>query len=523
MTLLLLAALAQASEPGAPIEARATEDAARAEEQGVKPTLPKPGNGLKFLGLVQFKPTATNLTSTNPFLDGQVIGALGGTSGMTAGESAGFYTEQRVGAFFTYAPPILDGHAALSAGFEVDWAMGDQSYSTGGNVGGGFGADGVNLQTRRMNVSLKPDLPGGHRLHVIVGMQWLGDSVNDPTASRPDDLFRSGGRVMFWGSEAAGVAAYGGYETGWGDRLRYRLGAFSLYERGLTEPDDVWIAVVDVQAHPLYATTVGGHAWALRDRSGGQQGLLGVGPSSSLAEWQGAARLDLRPDGEGTAPAISTDLYWLALDAAYNHNLAKGPLGATALALLNTGTVYGQGVPNVPVRGFVGDAEVRLRYAEGKGSVIRVEGLYVSADDPDTQRYEGVFTGNTYGIVGAVHLTHGCLLLFPDPFSINRQLAVVYDTSAAGRGLLAVSGSVGYDVIPSRLTVRGGAAHAHEPGVGHYGTELNASVIAEPWLFLRTGLHAATVVGRDVPPAGASEGLPRNPWMVYGSLDWVVF
>ncbi|MCB9796723.1 MAG: hypothetical protein H6741_28830, partial [Alphaproteobacteria bacterium] len=516
---LLLCAAALASEPGAPPESRAVEDREAAEQQrlpDVKPTAPEAGSGLKFLGLVQMKPVATNIYSTNPFLDGQVLGALGGTNGLSTGEDAGYYTEQRASGFFTFAPPILDGKASLSAAFEVDWAWGDQSYGTGGNIGGAFGADMVNLQTRRMHVTYAPTLPAGHSLRVHAGMQWLGDSVNDPTASRPDDLFRSGGRLMFWGSEATGLTAYGKWKTDWGDRLRYRAGVFTLYERGLATPDDVVLAVAGVQAHPAYATRVGVQGWALRDRSNGTQGLFGIGPTSALAELQGANRLDLREDATGAAPEASADLYWLALDASYNHDLSKGPLGASGVFVYNTGTVYGRGVDSVHVRGTLLDGEVRLRWAQGAGSIVRVEGILVPADDPDTRDLEGIITGQSYGIVGAVNFTHGCLLLFTDPFSINRMSAVVYDVSAAGRGLGAVTASIGYDPIPDRLTVRAGYGHAHDLlNDAHYGQEFNVSIVGSPLLFFKTGLHAATVITPNAPPAGADEVLPENPWIVY--------
>lgn len=512
-----LIATATASEPGAPAESRAVADRADL----VQPKPGEPTSGFRFLGLVQMKATGTNVVSTNPFIDGQVIGTLGGINGMTTGEEAGFYAEQRVVGFFGYAPPLLSERVALTAAFEADWGFGDQAYASAGNVGGGFGADTVNLQTRRMHVTVAPDLGERQALRVHAGLQFVGDSVNDPTASRPDELLRSGGRLMFFGSEATGIAAYGRVKTDWGDRARYRLGAFTLWERGSTDPDDVWLVVADAEARPVHATTVGLHAWSLRDRSGGQGGVLGLGPTSVLSEAQGGPRLDLREDSSGAAPAASADLTWISIDGGYNSELRAGRLGATAFALANLGNVYGEGVDPVPVRGGLVDAELRLRYAPGEGSVLRVEALATTADDPDTASFEGVFTGNSYGVAGAVYLSHGCMLLFPDRLSINRLTSAVQDASAAGEGMVAVTGTLGYDPIPNRLTVQAGGGHARG-NAGSYGTELNAAIVAEPYLFFNLGLRGAILLPGEAPNPGAIAALPGPAKAVYLSLDWLV-
>ncbi|MEQ1570355.1 MAG: hypothetical protein ABMA64_32270, partial [Myxococcota bacterium] len=135
MTAVLTLALpALAQDAGAPPEARTSDVAV-----GVRPN-DRPGNGLSFLGVVQSKVVATNVTSTNPFLDGQVVGVLGGTNDLTTGDQTSVYAEQRLGTFFGFAPPILDGSATLNAAFEVDFGWGDRSYGLGGNTGGGAGA-----------------------------------------------------------------------------------------------------------------------------------------------------------------------------------------------------------------------------------------------------------------------------------------------------------------------------------------------------------------------------------------------
>lgn len=536
---LLWPSLALAQDKGAPLESRAVaaeeelaatpapvEPSAQPEVQpdvqpavqpDVLPKAPKPESGLKFLGLMQTKATASNLTSSNPFLDGQVLGTLGGTNGLTVGEGRSAAVEQRVTGFFTYSPQVLSGRASLTAGFEIDYAFGDQSYVTGGNVGGGFGADAVNLQTRRLMATIKPNLGDQLRLSLVLGQQFVSDSVSDPAVSGPDELFRSGGKLMFFGSEATGVSAYARVRNGWGDVVKGRLGAYSLYERGTYEQDDVWLVMADVQVNPLYATHIGAHFWTLRDRSGGNQGIFGIGPTSSLAELQGAARLDLRPEGETIAPAVSADLYWVTLDAAFNRDLRLSPLGATAMVTANTGTLYAEGTNNVAVRGALANAEVRLRYAPGEGSVARLEALWASADDADPLTYSGVITGNSYGIVGAIYASHGTLLLFSDLFSINRMASVVYDVSGGGGGVRALTGSVGYDLVPGRVTVAVGGGHARDGAGSPYGSEVNLRVVTEPYLFMRVGLWGAMMT------PGEAALVDETAYAAYLGFDWLVF
>lgn len=512
-----LCAPAYAQDQAAPPESRAV---AAQERALAVPVRPGAATGLSFLGLAQLKATGSNLEPTNPFLDGQILGTLGGLNGVEVGETLGFGTEQRVTGFFTYAPKILDGQVSLTAGFEIDHAFGDQSYGSGGNVGGAYGADMVNVQTRRLHLTLRPDLGAQHSLSVVLGQQFLADGALDPTRAAPDDLFRSGGRLMFWGSEATGVSVYGRHKGGWSDRVRYRLGAYTLYERGFAVADDVWLLMADAQLNPLYATQVGLHAWTLRDRSGGQQGILGVGPASVLSELQGGARLDFPAelgDPDAAAPEVSADLSWLGLDVGYNHTLRQGPVGLSAAVFANLGQLYARGLGAVPVRGLLADAELRWRYLPGEGSVVRLEGLFSTADTAGDGTYNGIFTGNSYGVVGAVYASHGCLLLFPDLFSINRQVSAVYDVSGAGRGLVALTGGVGWDPIPDRLTVGIGGGHARNPGGEAIGTELNAKVVAEPWLFLRTGLWGAVLL------PGEAALVDRPALAAYLGLDWLVF
>jgi hypothetical protein len=96
---------------------------------------------------------------------------------------------------------------------------------------------------------------------------------------------------------------------------------------------------------------------------------------------------------------------------------------------------------------------------------------------------------------------------------VNRQVSVVYDVSNGGRGVAAVSAGLAWDVVPSRVNVAVGAAHARTGDFSPLGTELNARVSAEPWVLGNVALTGATVLGTDLPVA---------PWTAFLSLDWLV-
>lgn len=487
----------------------------------VEPELPTPKSGFSFLGLVQARFVGTNIVTTSPLLDGQIVGQLGGINGtITSEEKTAWYAEQRVNGFFTYRPPILDRRVGLTAGFEIDFGFGDAAYGVTGNKGGGFGADQVNIQTRRLHVDVRALDKPRHTLDLRLGQQFLADTARDPALARPDDLFRTGGGLRFFGSDAAGLQAFGAVKDASGVRVRYRLGAFSLWEQGSGEFDDTTLFLADADLNVGNAGRIGVHGWYLNDDSNGTGGFFGVGPTSQLAELQGAARLDLRESDDETAPRAKADLGWVGLDASYNHGLAAGPFGVTGGAFLQTGRISALATDTddrlgwLRVLGMLAHGEARVRFAPGRGSVARLGAMFSTADNLDTADYGGVLTGNSYGIVGAIYAAHGTVLLHPDLTAINRQSAVVYDVSGAGNGVIAAQAAVGYDLVPNRVNLMVTAAHASSARLDPLGTELNLRLDMEPFLFFRVSVTGAVVLGTQ---------LDVNPWTAYANLQWVVF
>lgn len=488
------------------------------EAPTVRPALPAPPP-FQAMGLFQARGTRSSVVATNPFLDGQVVGSLGGSNGTTTSlDERTMMAEQRGVGFFTWTPGLTDGRAALTAAFEIDFGWGDQAYQTGGNKGGGFGADQVNLQTRRLYATFLP-VRGEHELKVLAGLQFVADGAADPHTSSLERLIRQGGGLGIWGSEAAGLSLYGRHRDGFGERLRWRLGAYTLVENGVGLADDLTLCMADATLVPAWRVDLGLHGWWLKDNTGGTGGSLGVGPFSQLSALQGGPSLAV---GEGTAP--DADLLWLAADLGFNRELRQGPLGARVFGLFNLGRLYLEGVEDVAVRGHLLQGEARWRYAPGSGSVLGVQGLLSSRDGTGEGAYTGVLTGNSYGIVGATWASHGALLLFPDPGAINRQVAVVADLSGGGQGLRALTVQGGYDLVPERLTAQGTLAMAATGRGEAVGRELGLGLLGRPLPLLDLGLRAAVVPGAYAldPSTGARTALPSWPWTVIAHLQWLL-
>jgi hypothetical protein len=440
---------------------------------------------------------------------------IGGSSGIDVDPAAtAVGTEQRAGLFATYAPRVLDGRAALHSAFEIDFAWGDAANGVGGNTGGGFGGDQVNLQTRRLSASLRGQQAAAHG-RVEVGLQWLGDGAADPSQTRPDALFRQGARGLLFASEAAGIAAYGHHSDAWGRRARGRVGWFTLAEQGFTQPDDVWLAVLDGAWSPGWRSELSLHAAYLQDRSGGTGGALGIGPTSPLSALMGGPDLDLY-DGHPVPPdaRADADLVWLYGSTGQNAALDRGDVGLHAVAGALLGRLYAPLPHDDGVAGWFGDAELRWRWTRGNGSVVALEVLATSADDADPDRYTGMITGNSYGIVGALWSTHGTSLLFPDPGAISRSTSVVPDVSNGGEGLRAAATSIGWDAVPNKVTARAGLGAATAADTTWLGTELNGGLTARSLMGASLGLRAAAVL-----PGPALDAMP---WGVVLTFDLLV-
>lgn len=493
----------------------------------------KPDRQLQFFGYFLTRAEMTNISPENDLFKGQIIGRLFGPNTTTTSADRAVFIEQRFLPIFIYEPRLTNHKARLRAAFELDWTFGDSSYGTGGNFGGGFNADQVNLQTQ--NVEIEIDLPRrGWSLNV--GLQRLYDSAYNPYTTPVSTLMDTGERLAFWGSDAVGATLYG-RERDW----RFKAGAYQLYENNIQQDDDVSLFELAVDRHILKSWHVGGTLRYLRDTSDGEGGLgiLGQGPDSQLADYMGTYRFTIPDDVEEWRGHFA----WAGLNTNYNTGFAAGRFSASGFGVLNLGQIV-TSITDQPgdfqkltnVVGFAGNAKVGFKYGRSTNDHVIGELVYSSGDANGLEdgTYSGVVTGNTWGGPGAVFTSTGTYLLMPHANVVNRFYAAALDLSNAGYGLTAGAFSARYDVIRNKLSAKVGVAAGRAnvtplEGKNFMGAEYNLNVnwMIKPMLEL--GVHAAylqlgdfyrapeIVVGSD----GTSR--PRNPWTTFGTLKWLMF
>ncbi len=490
---------------------------------------------LTYVGVFFARGTRTNVKSTSDLVDGLLTGRLYGPNGTTTDDDGLSYVEQRYLGFMTYAPTLLDGRAKLKAAFEIDFTFGDASNTTRGNAGGAINGDTVNLQTKRLLADIQ--LTDG--LQLVIGLQPLADSAHNPTEVFPDTLMHGGTHLAMWGTDAAGVSLFGKLNR----RTVGRLSWFDLYLNQSDRDDNVQLLMADVEVGVSGQAQVGAHLWYLRDRSQGIGSALGAGPSSALADYNGAATARLAPD------LATGDLFYVGLDASYNRWLAGGPLSVSGFAVANMGQFDVQPGPcraadaRVPcptpafddtaadLLGFLFDVEAAWRWGRTNGDLLSLELLYATGDDtPGDRTLSSVVTGNSYGLPGALHGTHRSLLLFPDLKVVNRQVAVVYDPANLGYGVMAAFANGSVDLVADVLNLKLGVATAQAAAVPagddrFIGVEGNLELLYRPMPFLWLGAHGAVVrLGKFLEGRVSEDPLPESrPWTAYLSATWVHF
>ncbi len=488
------------------------------------PDEPKPE--LQFIGYMFNRFATTNVAPTNELLRGQIIGRLFGANTTTTVDETAMYGATRFVPLFVYRPSILDGAAVFRSLLKVDMTWGDANYGVGNNTGGGISGGTVNIQTLMANVELRP----AETWNVVVGLQRLFDNVRDPNVNTLWTNQTSSNRLMFWGTQGVGVSSYMQLSPVTQARLAY----YQLYENQIQVDDDVvlWMADAETRVHPQWE--VGGSAWYVRDRGAGSGGVsvLGQGFNSSLANYNGAARLQL------DNPKYAADVFWLGLNTAYNREFASGRWWGSALAMANIGTIDTLG-PNetsakrVDIFGLTGHGSLYYKFGQTRNDRVGIEALYTSGD-PDGAldgTYNGVVTGNTWGSPVGIYSSHRAFLLFPDAQVINRYYSAVHDISNLGYGTSALFLNYFNDLVPNKFSMKLGAAAAlsnEEPALGgnFIGYEVNAEFTYTYAVFLNFGLHMAYMVPGDFYDSAfvrTSDTRPDDPWVVFATIAWLMF
>ena len=237
----------------------------------------KANKELQFLAFFINQAVSSNIYPENDFLKGQTVGRLfGGNTTTTSNERMSAYVEQRIIPFFIYKPNLFNGKAILRAAFEIDWTWGDVAYGVGGNFGGGFSADQVNLQTQNLEVELNP----AKGYYINLGLQRIFDTPYNPYTTLFDKMTQTGYRLAYFGTDGVGVS----FRKDW-DFSRIKAGYYKLYENYVQLDDDVTLMELNGEKDVSRAWKVGGSAYYLRDRGSGAGGVSILG-QVSIAFWQ---------------------------------------------------------------------------------------------------------------------------------------------------------------------------------------------------------------------------------------------
>jgi len=474
-----------------------------------------------FIGYFLTRSEWSNVYADNEFFKGQVVGRLFGGNTTATGAGRSRFTEQRFMPMITYTPRLFDGWAKMRMSLEFDWTWGDANYGAGGNFGGAFGADYVNMQTQNMFMEFNPN----QQWYVNVGLQRLYDNIRVPWYTFTDNLLQQGFRLAFWGSDATGVGAH------WfqASDARWKAGAWQLYENNVEQDDDVQLYELQYERDLGIETTAGLAFYYARDRANGEGGvsILGQGLNSSLSRYNGVFNFDL-----GNVD-YTADIFWTGLQFHTDPLLQQGRFGYNGFAMYNFGEVQSD-ARDVTIGGLAANLRTAFRYGRAPRDQITLEGIYTTGDSDNVSdgKYSGVLTGNNWTSPGAVFIGHGLSMLLPHGTVVNRWNAAVTDIQNIGYGLTAGILTAKRELIPNKLRLEGalGAGWASEvpQGVDSFiGWEANASVIWTPKVFFDVELRLAHLaLGGFYDWEEVNGGLqerPLDPWTVFANVKWIMF
>ena len=482
----------------------------------------------QFIGYYFMRSEMSNVAPTNQFLKGQVVGRLFGGNTTRTSTSTSRFSEQRFLPMITYSPKLFDGWAKMRMSFEFDWTWGDANYGAGGNFGGAFAGDFVNMQTQNLFLELRPK----KNLFINAGLLRLYDNVRVPYYTFTDHLIYKGYRLALFGSDATGVGTHWFFAP----NQRIKAGAYQLYENNTEEDDDVVMFEVDYERDIDIETSGGLSVHYLRDHANGEGGvsILGQGLNSGLSDYNGVFNFDL------SGQPYDGDILWLGTHWHGDPLLAQGRTGWSGFAFWNTGRVA-TASRDIDINGFASNLRVAHRYGPFKMDQVALDMTYTSGDDDNVSdgTYSGVLTGNNWTAPGAVFFSHGLYLLLPHGNVVNRFNAAVIDIQNLGYGLEAVSLTASKELVPNKWLVKTGfgAGRATNPPDGNnpnfaaidpnIGVEANLNIRYRMRVFMDLELHAAHLWLGDFYDSpivnGDSESRPRDPWTAFVTLKWIMF
>lgn len=473
-----------------------------------------------FIGYYLLRSELSNVAATNEFLKGQVVGRLfGGNTTQTSDKRSNF-TEQRFIPLITYSPRLFDGWAKMRMSFELDWTWGDANYGAGGNFGGAFAGDFVNMQTQNLFIEFRPK----KNLFINAGLTRLFDNVSVPWYTFTSQLLHTGYRLAFWGSDATGLVVH--YLK---PNMRMKTGIYQLYENNVEQNDDVILMESDFEYDLDIINSIGLSFWYVKDRANGEGGvsILGQGLNSGLTNYNGVFNFNF-----GNEP-YKADIFWLGTHFHGNPLLNQGRFGYNGFVVMNFGTAETES-QSVDILGFAANLRMAYKYGKNANDFVSIDGIFTTGDEQNIRdgKYNGVLTGNNWTSPGAVHFSSGLYLLLPHGYVVNRFNAAVVDIQNIGYGLAAGTLIGSYDIIPNKLKIKaalgtGMAPVAPSQGGNYIGSEINFNLLYRPKVFMDMELHAAYLSLGDFFDSPMVNGnldyRPKDPWTVFVTLKWIMF
>lgn len=480
-----------------------------------------------FIGYYLMRSEAINVAPAGDFFKGQVVGRLfGANTTFSMNNDYARFAEQRFLALITYSPRLFDGWAKIRTSFELDWTFGAGNYSAGGNFGGAFGADAVNMQTQNLFLEFNPNI----KWYINAGLLRLYDNIRVPFYTRTDDLINTGYRLAFWGSDASGISGHYFFKT----NQRVKAGWYLLYENNVDHDDDVTLYEIDYEYDFDIYNSIGVSFWYLNDdgssQNGGGEGgvsILGQGLNSRLADYNGVTKFNF---GNNT---YNADIYWLGTHFHGNPLLHQGRFGYSGFIVKNFGSAVTDS-HDVTINGYAVNLRVAYKYGRTIHDFVSFDGIFTTGDKSNIEdgQYTGVLTGNNWTSPGAVWFSHGLYLLLPHGDVVNRFNAATVDIQNMGYGLAAGVLKASYDIIPWKFSLNtafgAGVAPVAPFGGGHImGYEGNIGLVYSPKVFFDLELHFAYLSLGDFYDAeiinGGLSKRPADPWKIIASVKWIMF
>lgn len=492
----------------------------------------KANKEFQFMAFFINQGVVSNFAPSSEFLRGQVVGRMfGQNTTMSSDSLTACYVEQRFLPWLIYRPNLFNGKVIMRAAFEIDWTWGDNSYGTGGNMGGAISADQVNIQTQICEVEISP----WEGWTFNIGLQRLMDNPYNAFNTLFDKMQQTGYRLSYFGTEAVGITIHKTTDFG-----RYKGGFYKFYENDISLNDDVNYFELTGQRNITPLLNIGLSASYVRDRSEGKGGvsILGQGVNSLLNDYNGTFKF--KGFNKPTADVIWTGLYF-----DYNSDMIAKRFSFSGFFNYNFGKAMGEDdnglKKTADIGGFAANLKGLYRIGHTPDDFVKLDLVYASGDDNNLtdNKYSGVITGNTWGAPGAIFISAGTYLLMPHGNVVNRYTPLIADISNMGYGLSFASATVSKSFIPYKFIGKLGGAISYsnvEPigGGKNMGTEANFALIYNLGTYLSLEWHTAYCwLGDFYDSADPSYGSainggtygvrPENPWTSFLVLKWLMF